>query len=196
MLTTTRIGPTDRGRSMTLGEFADAVSVPGFDYELGRGIVAVVEVPNPSHARMQHAVLRQLYAYDAANPGVIQMLGPSGSSKLMIEYFESERHPDVAVYKTPSPAENSSVWAIWVPELAIEIVSPDSRDRDYNEKAEEYLHFGIQEYWILDSERAEMLVHRRVDGVWQKQTVKRSDLYLSDVLPGLQFSCDAVFAVS
>ena len=112
LTTTTRIGPDDRGRRMGLDDFADAESVPGFQYELGRGVVAVVEVPNPSHARMQHAVLRQLYAYDAAHPGVIQLLGPSGSSKMLIEFFESERHPDVAVYKTPSPAENSSVWGI------------------------------------------------------------------------------------
>ena len=196
LTTTTRLGPADRGRRMTLDEFADAESTPGFHYELGRGVFAGVEVPNPSHARMRHAVLRQLYAYDAAYPSVIQLLGPSGTSKMLIEFFESERHPDVAVYKTPAPSENRSAWGIWIPELAIEIVSPDSRDRDYNEKAEEYLQFGVEEYWILDAELAEMLVHRRVGGVWQKQTVKPPELYSADVLPGLQFSCAAVFAAA
>jgi Uma2 family endonuclease len=197
MLTTTsRIGPADRGRKMTLDEFADAHAAPGFHYELGRGVVNVVEVPNPSHARMQHAVLRQLYAYDAIHPGIIQLVGPSGSSKMLIEFFESERHPDVAVYKTPPPAENSSVWAIWIPELAIEIVSPDSRDRDYNEKAEEYLQFGVEEYWILDAAQDQMLVHRRAGNHWQMQTVKPPEIYSTHLFPELLFSCEAVFAAA
>ena len=181
---------------MTLDEFADVQATAGFQYELGRGVVEVVEVPNPGHARMQHAVLRQLYAYDALNPGVINLIGPSGSSKMLIEYFESERHPDVAVYKTPPPSENSGVWGIWIPELVIEIVSADSRKRDYEEKPEEYLQFGVQEYWILDADRSEMLVHHRVEDLWEKEVLKPSSAYRTENLPGLEFSFQAVFAAA
>ena len=196
LATTTRLGPADHGRTMSLAEFAEAEVDAGYCYELSRGVVTVVEVPNPSHLRVQHDVLRQLYAYDATHPGVIQLIGPSGSSKMLIEIFESERHPDVAVYKTSAPVDNSSAWAVWVPELAIEIVSPDSRQRDYNEKPDEYLQFGVQEYWVLDADRGEMLVHRRVGGRWQKQVVKPPELHATHILPGLQFSCEAVFVAA
>ncbi|MEK6259770.1 MAG: Uma2 family endonuclease [Planctomycetota bacterium] len=196
LATTTRLGPADHGRTMSLAEFDHAEADAGFRYELSRGVVTVVEVPNPSHLAMQHAVLRQLYAYDATRPGVIQLIGPSGSSKMLIEHFESERHPDVAVYKTAPPTDNSTAWAVWVPELAVEIVSSDSRHRDYDEKPDEYLQFGVQEYWILDAERAEMLVHRRVGGRWKKQIVKPPELHTTHLLPDLQFSCEAVFAAA
>ncbi len=36
------------------------------------------------------------------------------------------------------------------PDLAIEIVSPDSVDRDYDLKREIYEKAGVREYWILD----------------------------------------------
>src|SRR5262249_54747598 len=36
------------------------------------------------------------------------------------------------------------------PDLAVEIVSPDSIDRDYNLKRKKYEEAGIPEYWIID----------------------------------------------
>jgi Uma2 family endonuclease len=36
------------------------------------------------------------------------------------------------------------------PDMAVEVVSPDSRTRDRDEKLREYADFGITEYWIID----------------------------------------------
>jgi len=181
---------------MSLAEFDDAEVDAGFRYELSRGVVTVVEVPNPRHVRMEYAILQQLFAYAATHPGAVDLIGPSGSTKMLIEAFESERHPDIAVYKTPAPAEDRTAWSVWVPEIAIEVVSPSTADHDYHAKPDEYLQFGVLEYWILDADRAEMLVHRRVGGRWKKQVVKPPELYSTHILPGLQFSCEAVFAAA
>src|SRR5262245_4745212 len=35
-------------------------------------------------------------------------------------------------------------------DIAVEIVSPDSVDRDYVQKRAQYERFGVTEYWILD----------------------------------------------
>ena len=196
LATTTRLGPADHGRAMSLAEFDDAEVVAGFRYELSRGVITVVEVPNPRHVRMEYAILQQLFAYAAAHPDTIDLIGPSGSTKMSVEAFDSERHPDIAVYKTPAPAEDRTVWSVWVPEIAIEVVSPSTADHDYDEKPDEYLQFGVQEYWILDADRTEMLVHRRVGGRWKKQIVKPPELHTTHLLPGLEFSCEAVFAAA
>lgn len=37
-------------------------------------------------------------------------------------------------------------------DLAVEIVSPDSVERDYEKKRNQYERFGISEYWIVDEE--------------------------------------------
>jgi Uma2 family endonuclease len=36
------------------------------------------------------------------------------------------------------------------PDLAVEIVSPDSKTRDYVTKREQYEQAGVKEYWIVD----------------------------------------------
>lgn len=37
-------------------------------------------------------------------------------------------------------------------DLAVEIISPDSVERDYERKRKQYERFGIPEYWIVDEE--------------------------------------------
>ena len=193
---TTRLGPADNGRTMNLEEFINADFAEGHRYELSRGKLIVNEVANPPHFHQVQAIYEQLYAYKATHSGVIHSLGGGGETRLDVEDIDTSRHADVVVYKTPNPSNNRDCWAVWIPELVIEVISPDSRQRDYNEKPDEYLQFGVQEYWILDADRGEMLVHRRVGGRWQKQIVKPPELHTTHLLPGLQFSCEAVFAAA
>ena len=196
LATPLRLDPTDHGRTMNLEEFLDADFAEGYRYELSRGMLIVIEIANPPHFHQVQAIYEQLFAYKASHSGVIQSLGGGGETRLDIDEVDSSRHADVVVYKTPAPSNNRDCWSIWIPELVIEVVSPGSGQRDYDEKPDEYLQFGVQEYWVLDADRAEMLVHRRVGGRWKKQIVKPPELHSTHLLPGLQFSCEAVFAAA
>ena len=94
----------------------------------------------------------------------------SGSEcKILIARLVSERHPDLALYKTPPPEDGDDVWSLWVPEIVVEVVSPSSRHRDYEEKPEEYLRFGVKEYWIIDADKLAMLVLRWSRGRWAER---------------------------
>jgi Uma2 family endonuclease len=188
----TVIGPEDHGRAMTLAEFDRAEGRPGYRYELGRGVVTVVDVPDPKHLAQLTAIRRQLAAYDLAHPGRIHTLGAGGECKILVPGLESERHPDLAVYKTPPP-EGENVWAVWVPEVVIEVVSPGSELRDYHEKRQEYFDVGVKEYWIFDARRQEMLVLRRGRGQWTERTIRAGKTYTTRLLPGLEFDCTPVF---
>jgi Uma2 family endonuclease len=194
-MTTTaiKIGPADNGRRMSLADFEHAEVQPGYLYELGRGVIVVSDVPNPPHLWQVNAVRLQLTAYQFAHKGRISAIVGGGECKILLDDQESERHPDLSVYLTPPPGRDSDVWSIWVPALVIEVVSPDSRDRDYNEKREEYLSFGVQEYWIFDAERGEMTVLRRTRGRWREQIVRPPDVYRSKLFPGLELDCGQVF---
>jgi Uma2 family endonuclease len=99
---------------------------------------------------MVNASRRQLAAFDLANPGKIFAIPAGSECKILLPDFDSERHPDISVYKTHPPSDDD-VWGIWLPELAIEIVSPSSQTRDYDEKPEEYLAASVREYWIIDA---------------------------------------------
>ncbi len=73
------------------------------------------------------------------------------------------------------------------------MVSPSSRHRDYVEKREEYLAFGVHEYWIFDADKQEMLVLRRSRGRWAERVVRPPDVYRTRLLPGFEFACGPVF---
>jgi Uma2 family endonuclease len=45
------------------------------------------------------------------------------------------------------------------PDLALEVISPDSRTRDRDDKLAEYEAFGIAEYWIIDPMNQQVEVH-------------------------------------
>jgi len=47
-----RVGPADHGRRLTLADFLDAEEVPGYRYELAKGVIEVSEVPNDPHAQI------------------------------------------------------------------------------------------------------------------------------------------------
>ncbi|MBI3268917.1 MAG: Uma2 family endonuclease [Planctomycetes bacterium] len=185
------IGPRDHGRRMTLDEFDAVDAAGGYVYELGRGVVTVVEVPGQRHLLQVDAARRQFDGYREQHPGRIHVVAGSGECKVLVAGLESERHPDLAIYLTPPPEED--LWATWIPEIALEVVSPGSEHRDYVEKREEYLSFGVTEYWILDFERREMLVLRRSRGQWVERRVGGSEPLRTRLLPGFEFSCGAAF---
>jgi len=193
--TITKVGPADHGRRMSLDDFEEAEGEHGHLYELSRGVVTVVEIPHPLHFRLVDAIDRQLRAYQHENPRQIVAIGGGAECKLLIEGLQSERHPNLAVYKTAqSEGETSGeIWRRWVPEIVIEVVSPSSRQRDYDQKPEEYLRLGVKEYWIVDADERAMIVMRRSRGRWIEKSVRTPAVYRTRLLPGLAFSCSAVF---
>jgi Uma2 family endonuclease len=192
--TAIKIGPADHGRQMSLDDFEQAEEQEGYVYELSRGIITVSDVPNKSHLFQVYAVRRQLSVYDISHPGPIRMIASGNECKVPIVGFASERHPDVSVYLSPAPdVQDEELWMLWVPEIVIEVISPSSRQRDYEEKPAEYLRFGVKEYWIVDAEKRVMVVMRRSRGRWAETTVKPPAIYRPRLRPGFEFSIDDVF---
>ena len=71
-------------------------------------------------------------------------------------------------------------------DLAVEIVSPESRLRDRGEKLAEYEAGGVREYWILDpgQQRADFYV-LAADGRYERQRPDAAGIYRSEVIRGL-----------
>ena len=73
------------------------------------------------------------------------------------------------------------------------MVSLGGETRDYVEKREEYLAFGVKEYCIIDPEKQEMLVLRRSRGKWVEQTIKPPAEYETKLLPGFKLATQPIF---
>ncbi len=190
--TAIRIGPKDHGRHMSLEAFDLAEGQEGYLYELSRGVITVMDVPNSPHLAQVTAVRRQLNAYDLAHPNRIYTIAAGSECKILLADLESERHPDLAIYKT-WPPKGKNLWVKWIPELVIEVISPGSEYRDYEEKREEYFRFGVREYWIVDAAKQQMVVLRRSAAGWTERILRPPKIYRTRLLPGFEFDCALVF---
>ncbi|MBV9848533.1 MAG: Uma2 family endonuclease [Armatimonadetes bacterium] len=71
-------------------------------------------------------------------------------------------------------------------DLAVEIISPDSRGRDRGDKHYEYERGGIQEYWLIDPERqVAEFYHLGEDGRYALAALDAQGRFYSAVLAGL-----------
>ena len=195
MKTTLKIGPKDHGRRMSLREFEPVEAEEGFLYELSRGVITVSGVPAYPHALLVSYLRDQFALYKSAHPEEIHIILGSMDCKVLIGDFESERHPDLAIYKN-KPPHKEDFWFNWIPDLAVEVVSPRSKKRDYVEKREEYLALGIKEYWIVDGGKQQIMALRRVRGKWNERLLTPGETYQTKLLPGFNLHGREVFSNS
>ncbi len=76
------------------------------------------------------------------------------------------------------------------PDLAAEIVSPDSVRRDYEDKREMYERFGVPEYWIIDPFQERVTCYRLGRDGKYKQARLRKGVVTSKVIPGFWLRAD------
>jgi Uma2 family endonuclease len=92
--------------------------------------------------------------------------------------------PDIAFVRTERLHLVERGFVDGPPDLAIEIVSPDSIERDYVRKREQYRQAGVPEYWIVDEiEKRIMLLKRNASGAY-RETKPRKGVLHSTALPG------------
>jgi len=70
------------------------------------------------------------------------------------------------------------------PDLAIEIVSPDSEERDWREKYWEYEQAGVKEYWVIDPYSKTMAMYRLGEEGRYRRVELKEEVYRSEVVPG------------
>ena len=80
-----------------------------------------------------------------------------------------------------------------VPDLAIEILSPSSREHDEQQKFQRYAAAGIPEYYLADLDIRALRGYTLRDGVYEPLPQDGSILR-SRILPGLEFDLSVLFA--
>lgn len=97
------------------------------------------------------------------------------------------RSPDVSFVgvarlpEGPLPAG----FAEFLPDLAVEVVSPDDRTREVLDKVGEYLSAGVRLVWVIDPQQATAVVFRSLTDI--RRVEQDGVLEGEDVLPG--FTC-------
>ncbi len=118
----------------------------------------VIIMPSPTsmrHGKISHFLDKFLGLYnDLKQLGII--IGPNIQVRLRPRV---RREPDllfIAQDRVEIIKENHIEGA---PDLVIEIVSPDSVERDWYEKHMEYERAGVREYWVIDPRHERMVIY-------------------------------------
>ena len=83
------------------------------------------------------------------------------------------------------------------PRLVVEVVSPGDESkpnytRDYRDKRDQYAAIAIPEYWIVDPDRAWIMVGTWVSGAYQFETFTGNEAIVSPTFPELKLTAAIV----
>ena len=161
-------------------------------YELIGGELFVSRAPGISHQRilqnLQFEIGRYLqdHSVGVLVPGAGMILSDYDAVIPDLAFVGNERWDEVVTGEKFTRAVD----------LVIEIISPgkENRERDLTVKRQLYAKFGVQEYWIVDSENQCVLIYR-LQGSTLEEIAKLSaeDEIITALLPGFQLEVHSVF---
>ena len=80
------------------------------------------------------------------------------------------------------------------PDIAVEIVSRDGRQRDYGEKKQLYAGAGVAEYWLVDPLQQRVEFHRPHAGRYELVPLEHNRIFRSPVLEGFWLDIEWLLA--
>ena len=138
------------GRRLSEDEFVEWAE--GFEKvraEWIDGEVIVMSPVNLTHLRLSEFLFRILVEFaEARNLGEIH--GPEFVNRFRVGPRLMRRLPDLWFVASGRLHLLQPSYLDGPPDLAVEVVSPDSIERDYHEKFSTYQAAGVREYWIID----------------------------------------------
>lgn len=104
------------------------------------------------------------------------------------------REPDVLVVLTDHLDRLKPTYLDGAADMVIEVVSPESSERDYGSKFREYEQGGVREYWLIDPERRIADVYELAENnLYRRRPLDKEGRLTSGVLPGLALSPDVLW---
>jgi Uma2 family endonuclease len=185
-------GPDSAGTIMTPREFDRAQFAEGWRYELIRGVLVVSPIPLENERDSNGELGHILRTYRDTHPQ-----GSSLDATLFehtVRTGQNRRRADRVIWaglgRRPRKGE--------VPTIVTDFVSAGKRDRqrDYEEKRDEYLAAGVREYWVIDRFKRTLTVFTRHGRKVRKRLVRESQTYTPNLLPGFELPLPRLFAVA
>ena len=171
---------------MTVDEFWDFVNRPEHanrSFELRRGEVIEMSRPTSPHGIVTSALATELTLYSRrVKRGFVTS---NDSGVVLSERPGTVVGPDVAYFTDVSTFDDVTPKWSESPVLAVEVLSPNDKMSEVNEKIQDYLISGVKVVWLADYEQKKVTVYRpdRVHTVLKGE----AELTGGEELPG--FTC-------
>jgi Uma2 family endonuclease len=163
----------------------------GIHCELVGGVVYKMSPAGLQHNDIQNYGYMVFSAYFELKP-IGRIISQPFTLKL--PNVEAKREPDLLVVLNSNPYTLHETYMDGPPDICIEIVSPDSVERDRGTKFKEYEMGGVPEYWILDPIRREPLFYRlNEEGLYGRQPLDSEGNYRTPLLPDFFFNVSVLW---
>jgi Uma2 family endonuclease len=151
-------------------------------HEWDNGVVVKKSPVQKRHAQLTAYLLRLFEAYFELRP-IGEVIGAPFVMRLAAQKYSPE--PDLQVILNSNPNAFKSTMMDGPADICIEIISPDSVQRDRVRKLAAYEAAGVPEYWIFDHLQQEALFYRlNAEGHYELQSPDADGNYQTPLLPG------------
>lgn len=165
----------------------------GLRHEIIDGVHYVTPCPSLRHQDRVGRLHLALGIYLAAHPGIGRVfLAPLDVVFTVHDVVE----PDLLFVASDQPVIMTEKNIQGAPAIVVEVVSRTTRRRDERVKKELFDRGGVREYWIIDPDRSQVIVHRRDGAGFDARTLLAAadDAVLaSPLLPGFSLSIPELF---
>lgn len=107
-------------------------------------------------------------------------------------FINRSRIPDISVINREQISQRDISAVIESAIIAVEVVSPESRIRDYRFKRSEYSVAGIPEYWIVDPNEQKVTILTLVEGLYEQLEFKGTEKISSQIFPELALTVEQI----
>lgn len=146
-------------RLLTVDEFYDLYAGSDVRADLVDGKVVEMPPTGPEHGALDNDLVLHLKLFIREHGGG-QLFANTGF--ILFPEREQVRGPDQAFVSAVKIAEfpppKRGFWRV-VPDLVIEVVSPDDRAHDIADKVADYAEAGVQITWVVYPRRQQVYVH-------------------------------------
>jgi Uma2 family endonuclease len=155
------------------------------------GEVILMSPNTADHINLESFLIRLFAEYLEENP-VGSMYHDQYVMKTSVP--KRGRIPDLLFISAENEHRIKHTYLDGAADLAVEIISTESRKRDREIKFTEYAQSGVREYWLLDTEKQEATFYLLGEGGQYNNVLPDSDgVYHSEVVTGQWLKVDWLF---
>lgn len=157
------------------------IRIPNKRMELIEGVPVVREPAGYTHGRVTMNLSARMAAHLVQTP--TGQLFAAATGFTLARGPDTVRAPDIAYIRAERlPREDPPGFPDLVPDLVVEVLSPDDRPREIQETAGQWLTAGTHTVWVVDPRRRTTHIYR-ADGT-EEFVGTEGSLNGEDLLPG------------
>jgi Uma2 family endonuclease len=173
---------------------AELLALPddGMRHELIAGELRTMAPSGGQHGRVTMHLSASLYQYVMTHG--LGWVFTAETGFLLRTQPDTVRAPDVAFVRQERVAEAGEVTGYWpgAPDLAVEVISPNDRYTEVDEKVAAWLEYGTRLVLVVNPRRRSVAVHRL--GAPVRVLTENDTLDGEEVVPGWTLPVRALFA--